>query len=214
MSHLQRALLIALLVSLGVTVTAVFMHRAASRNAAGGDGVLHVGNEPLPELYPIGEFSFPDALGRATSPADLRGRVWVASIFFGSCKSICPGVVGQLINLHSTVTDPRVRIITFTLDPARDTPEKLQEYAKAIDADPDRWRFVRAPDQETIFRFSREQLKLAVEPTGDPDDISHSGQFLLVDGRGIVRGIYDYNDPDEMKQLAADATELAAQTGK
>ncbi|HMO27369.1 MAG TPA: hypothetical protein PKB10_13980 [Tepidisphaeraceae bacterium] len=68
--------------------------------------------------------------------------------------------------------------------------------------------FVRAPDQKTIFEFSRSQLKLWVEATDDPDNILHSGQLLLIDGRGTVRGIYEFNSPDDMKRLAADANEL------
>lgn len=209
----RNGLIIALIVSVGLAVTMFVLildrQRAASPRVD-SDPTIHRANEPLPVLYSIGQFGFPDQDGRSVSPDDLRGQVWVASIFFGHCKAICPGVVKQLKKLHDAVTDPRVRIVTFTLDPERDTPDKLKEYAAAIGADTSRWRFARAPDQQTIFDFSRNQLKLMVEATGDPDNINHSGQFLLVDGVGRVRGIYDFNDPDDMVRLQKDAAELLA----
>jgi protein SCO1/2 len=214
---IRNGLVIALIVSGGLMVMMAILIFGRPRAAAPVgdlDPTVHRGNEPLPVLYSIGEFSFPDQDGRSVSPEDLRGQVWVASIFFGHCKAICPGVVKQLKKLHDAVTDPRVRIVTFTLDPERDTPEKLKEYAAATGADTSRWRFVRAPDQQTIFNFSRNQLKLMVEATGDPDNINHSGQFLLIDGNNRVRGIYDFNDPDDMTRLQKDAAELASSGGR
>lgn len=214
MSHnaIRNGLVLALIVSVGLALMSAILllsrSRAPSRDAA--DLVVHRGDEPLPVLFRIGEFRFLDQDGRSVSPEDLRGQVWVASIFFGHCKAICPGVVKQLKKLHDAVTDPRVRICSFTLDPERDTPEKLKEYAAAVGADTARWRFVRAPDQQAIFEFSRNQLKLMVEATGDPDNINHSGQFLLVDGNNQVRGIYEFNDPADMERLRKDAAELLA----
>ena len=184
MKPLVRGLLIAFVVSLIISIVMIAAVSSRSRDRTNAGAI----DTTLPELFTIGEFQFTNQLGRPVGREMFEDRVTVASIFFGNCVSICPGVISQLQRLTAAVPDPRVRFITFT--------------------DQSRWMFVRAPDQKTIFEFSRSQLKLWVEATDDPDNILHSGQLLLIDGRGTVRGIYEFNSPDDMKRLAADANEL------
>lgn len=204
MKPLVRGLLIAFVVSLIISIVMISTLTSRSRNRSAASPA----DTTLPELFTIGEFSFTNQHGQPVGRETFKDRVSVASVFFGNCVSICPGVISQLQRLTAAVPDPRVNFITFTLDPERDTEQRLREYAESIGADQKRWMFVRAPDQKTIFEFSRSQLKLWVEPTDDPNNILHSGQLLLIDGSGTVRGIYEFNSPDDMKRLVTDANEL------
>lgn len=154
--------------------------------------------EAPPVLAALPDFRFAERGGREIGLADLRGKVWVADFFFTSCPGPCPILTAKMKALQDALADePDARLVSFTIDPGRDTSEKLREYADRHGADPERWLFLRSEDEETMLRFSAEGFKLAAgkviageEGTG-ADDPFHSQRFSLVDREGRVRGSYD-----------------------
>jgi protein SCO1/2 len=101
-----------------------------------------------------------------------------------------------------------VRLVSFSLDPQRDTPEVLAEYADALDATPDDWAFLRGPQQD-VWSLSQDGFKLAVYESGDPDNpIGHTGKIVLVDRQGMIRGFYDGLTPEGMAELRRDLIRL------
>ena len=209
---IRNGLVIALLVSAGLTVMMAILIYGRPRNAAPAgelDPTVHRGNEPLPVLYSIGEFSFPDQDGRSVSPEDLRGQVWVASIFFGHCKAICPGVVKQLKKLHDAVTDPRVRIVTFTLDPERDTPERLAAYVGAFNP---AFYGVHIPEDE-LTRVKKEYGVYAEKNTQVASQsaadylVDHTAFVYIIDKQNNLREIFAHDAPKA--DIAADISYLA-----
>src|SRR5260221_7544655 len=79
---------------------------------------------------------------RAIEKKDLLGRVWVADFIFTTCGDICPRMTHQMRKLQSRLPK-KVYLISFTIDPDKDTLQNLQGYARDADADPDRWFFLR-----------------------------------------------------------------------
>jgi protein SCO1/2 len=90
-----------------------------------------------------------------------------------------------------------LRLVSITVDPEYDTPERLQQYAESHGVDPRRWVFLTG-DPERIRQVVQGGFKTFVgEPqtTGDDlIDIAHSGKFVLVDGQGGIRGYYDSDE--------------------
>jgi protein SCO1/2 len=114
----------------------------------------------------------------------------------------------KMSTLQRTVPDRDVHLVSFTVDPERDTPEVLKKYGRGFDADPKRWHFLTG-DKQAMFDVAA-GMKLTAAPAGQfGPDILHAEKFLLVDGDGRVRGIYDSNDEEALKKLAADAAHLA-----
>ncbi len=111
--------------------------------------------------------------------------------------------------------EPGIRFVSFTVDPAHDTPEVLARYGAEHGADPSRWLFVRT-DKERIRTLCRDGFKLAVEDAGAgaSEPILHSTRFVLVDEEGTLRGSYDSVEPGALAALAADARRLAAEAGR
>ena len=107
-----------------------------------------------------------------------------------------------------------VAFVSFTVDPANDTPEVLARYAANFKADA-RWRFVTGP-QKDLYTLSTDGFKLAAmevpaaqQKPGEGDGpFLHSAKFVLVDGGGEIRGYYDSTDEDEMRKLAADIARI------
>lgn len=172
------------------------------------------GEEPIPELLPIGPFSLTNQEGRSVSLADLRGKVWIASFIFTSCPDICPVMSSQVANLHRRIEHEDVRFVSVSVDPAHDTPEQLREYAGRFRADPERWWFLttREPDEmrgiiERAFRMPSGERQERVDGRYD---ILHSPRFMLVDRRGMLRGLYE-TDAAGMERLVRDIERLRAE---
>ena len=103
----------------------------------------------------------------------------------------------------ATAQFPDIRLVSFTIDPARDTPSALAAFASKYQADPSRWTFLTGP-QPILQMLSRDTFKL-----GDVDGtMNHSTRFVLIDRKGQIRGYYFTTDTDPVSKVAADARRL------
>ena len=99
---------------------------------------------------------------------------------------------------------PDVRLISFSVDPQRDTPAALAEYARRFRAEPGRWFFLTG-DQKTLDALDRRAFML-----GNVDgSLEHSTRFVLVDRQGRIRGYYGTSEDDPTMHLIADIRRLA-----
>ncbi len=137
--------------------------------------------------------------------ARLAGKIWVADFFFTNCGSVCPRMTSQMHQIQQAVYRmPEVRLVSFTVDPGRDTPAVLAEYAKEHHVSPGRW-FLLTGSQPVLETLDKDAFKL-----GDVDgNLIHSTRFVLVDGSSHIRGYYDTSEPDSIPTLIADIHALA-----
>lgn len=164
------------------------------------------GGERKPEgsvLAVFGEappFSFTERSGQTFSKGDLAGKPWIANFIFTSCAGQCPLMSLQMKGLQKEFPhESGFRFVSFTVDPGRDTPEVLSEYADRYGAERKRWFFLTGPKNEIDQTMKGFFLSPADEP------VMHSIRFILVDRKGRMRGFYDSSDPPSMKQLIHDA---------
>ncbi len=160
---------------------------------------------PLPHYYSVEPFQLMNENGRAFSDRDLRGRAYVADLIFTSCAGTCPLMSSKMAELQKS-TPASVQLVSFTVNPEFDTPAVLKDYGKRYNADESRWHFLTGSSK--AMTDVAMALKL---PSQGP--LAHSDRLLLIDGNGVVRGIYDGTDSEAIKRLAADATALARRSG-
>jgi protein SCO1/2 len=173
---------------------------------------------PLPVLGDVPAFSMKDQRARPMSADSLKGEVSIVDFFFTSCTASCPRLMGRMADvekmLAAKVPDRAklgVRLVSFTVDPENDTPEKLAEYAKKYHADPDRWWFLTG-EADALQRVVVDGFKVhyqKADPSMGIGEIMHGNWFLLVDARGKIRGYYLSDDPKRVEELVADAVRLA-----
>ena len=145
------------------------------------------------------DFSLTERSGTALSKSDLAGKPWIADFIFTSCAGQCPLMSLQMQGLQKKLgPETGFRFVSFTVDPDRDTPEKLAEYAERYQAEKDRWFFLTGAKPE-INRILKEFFLSKVE-----EPAMHSIRFILVDGAGQIRGYYDSSDAGSMEQLVHD----------
>lgn len=165
------------------------------------------GEAPAPVLGKVpASFSLVDQGGKPFSRSRFLGHPTVVNFIFTRCQAICPTLVSDTKLLLRELPD-RVRIVTFTVDPANDTPQVLSDYAERVGADSQRWTFVTG-DLGDLRRVVVRGFKVAMgEPPEEADgegslDILHSRHFIWVDGKARIRGYFGSHSEGRAKLLS------------
>ncbi len=168
----------------------------------------------LPPLFeaPLPDFSLITHAARPLSLRDLRGAPWVADFIFTRCAGVCPAMTARLARLRERLP-ANVRLVSFTVDPAHDTPAALAEHARPF-APGERWLFVTGTQAELYrvategFRFAALELPPEQQQPGGDGPFLHSSRFALVDAGARVVGVYDSQDEAALERLLLDAQRL------
>jgi cytochrome oxidase Cu insertion factor (SCO1/SenC/PrrC family) len=175
------------------------------------------GNVPeLDHFGSVAPFSFVGRDGKAVSDRDLSGHVCVFACFFTCCTESCPALSGSMARLQSELKDVgNLRLVSFTVDPENDTPEKLDAYAQTFGADPKRWLFLTS-NRSKVEEFVVGRLKLGLEENKGPERTAgnkmlHSSKLILIDQKGEIRGYFDGTAPDGVDALEHAVRHLASQ---
>lgn len=149
----------------------------------------------------IADFMLQAAAQGSLSKKDLDGKVWIGSTMFTHCPTICPMMTNSMAEMQEAFAkDEDFRLVSVTVDPARDTAEVLNRFAGGYGADKSRWYFVRHTDIAEIARFVQKVLYL---PWNAPNPLTHANHISLIDRDGTVRGMWDGTDREEVKKLRA-----------
>lgn len=194
-------------------------HRSVTRLAALA-GSLAFGaachGSDLPVYWDAPEFALVDQTGDSLRRSDLLGRPWVASFIFTNCTDVCPLISARMAllrdRLDRELPGHDVRLVSFSVDPARDTPEVLGRYAEGFGGSPPgEWAFLTGTPPGAIQDLIQEGFRLTAgaAPADSSDyQIVHSPRLLLVDARGRVRATYDSREADVVDRILADLRRL------
>ncbi len=154
-----------------------------------------------PPVASLGEWKLTDHHGKVIGSESLKGQVWVASVFFSRCPSICPPQQAAFANILRHTDDlrspdkPPIRLVSFTVDPEYDTPEVLAAYAKKNGWENPLWDFVSGSEADLKALLVQRMFlevgdKMPLPGSADLFDISHASRFVLIDQNGDVRGYW------------------------
>jgi protein SCO1/2 len=151
----------------------------------------------------VPSFELTSHTGAVVARSQLEGHVWVADFIFTTCPGPCPRMSSQMRQVQDATRNTGVKLVSFTVDPAHDTPATLAAYARHFVADPARWYFLTG-SQTSLDRLGREGFKL------NPVDgsLEHSTRFVLVDRSARIRGYYASTDEGFLERLLHDVRQL------
>lgn len=155
----------------------------------------------------IPPFNFIDRYGKPFSNKDVEGKIIVADFFFTRCTTICPRMSINMQQLQLKLNDEAYGDVVFlshTVDPENDTPEVLDAYAKKLEADPVRWKFLTGNALDIYRMGNTGYLLSALSDSTSAEQFVHDGRFVLVDKQRHIRGYYDGTTATGMNALAAD----------
>jgi protein SCO1/2 len=163
----------------------------------------------LAPLFPAPEFAYRDQRGVLTTPTTLRGQPYLANFVFTTCRTVCPLLTAKMVQAQRALQDVPVRFVSFSVDPATDTPEVLAIYARTWNPEETRWTLL-ATDARTLPDTAAGFHVTAMPAAqGQIDPIIHSGVFVLVDAEGLVRGVYDSEHRADWEAALRDVRTLA-----
>jgi protein SCO1/2 len=161
--------------------------------------------EQLPVISKISPFSLTNHLGQAVTENDLLGSPWLANIIFTRCPTICPQITQTISKLLPKIGRD-VKIISLTTDPEFDSPDILNNFAKANQATSTNWFFLTG-DKQALVTLAVNNLKMVSLPKEEskretPTDLFiHSSLIVLVDQNGQVRASFDSGSKDLLPEI-------------
>ncbi|MEE9198316.1 MAG: SCO family protein [Dehalococcoidia bacterium] len=136
------------------------------------------GGEASPRLASLGDapsWVMVAQSGEPLSSEALRGRVYVANFIWTNCRDTCPTLSLQMALLQRRLIEEglpgdKVALVSFSFDPERDTPERLNRYAGLFGAEPELWYFLTGSSDE-VFRVVTRGFGVSYHQI-TPEDIS------------------------------------------
>jgi protein SCO1/2 len=141
-----------------------------------------------------------DQYGRHLTLASFSGKTILLVPFLSLCQDVCPLTTGNLLQVHESLrtdgADSNVEIVELSVDPDRDTPQRLLAYQKLTHS---AWELVTEPPSELralakFFGFSYQKVPEEKPPgidwlTGEPltYDVDHSDNYFVIDPNGVER---------------------------
>ena len=147
-------------------------------------------NQRLPTIGAAPDFTLTSQDGALVSLRELRGKVVAVAFIFASCTDVCPMLTDNMARVQErlgTEFGTRIAFVSITVDPERDTPAVLKEYAKNFDADVEGWSFLTG-DPATVREVGRKYGVIAIKKADG--DVDHTLLTSLVDPNGILRVQY------------------------
>ena len=157
------------------------------------------------KYHKIADFSLVNQNGKTITQNDYKDKIYVADFFFTTCQTICPIMTNHMVKIQKEfLKDSTVMLLSLSVTPELDNPEVLRAYANdkgVIDA---KWN-VTTGDKKHIYELARKSYFTVVEQgDGNLQDFIHTPNFVLIDKKKRIRGIYNGTLDDEIKRLIDD----------
>ena len=166
------------------------------------------------ERYEIGgDFELTNQRGERMRLSDLKGRALVMFFGYTFCPDVCPATLAHMREVRAALPPgdaARFTGVLISVDPARDTPERLGQYVEFFDP-----AFVGLTGSEDELEdIARRYGAQFVIPEGQPEDgylVNHSTVAYLIDPLGYVRALYYGDEP--VDAIAANVREVLEELG-
>jgi protein SCO1/2 len=152
-------------------------------------------------------------LGDTVTFDSLRGKILIMDFFFTRCPTICPYMTLNMKRMAESIhngkrvgdkTNKRVHFVSVSIDPERDSLERIKAWADRFQINPDQW-WILTGNRDSIYRFVLEEIKLGLlDGEGVDSNFVHSDKFVMLDSARCVRGYYSGLDSMELKKLSND----------
>ena len=147
----------------------------------------------------------------------------MADFFFTHCPTICPGLTRNMRLLQQSINNAQrvgdktpdfLHLLSFSIDPERDSVDALRKYADRYGVNHDTWWMLTGP-KKAIYDQSINEFKLGLQDVESVDTgFIHTTRFVLMDKERVIRGYYNGLDSNDMSRLAEDIVLLMLEKDK
>ncbi len=155
--------------------------------------------------HTVSDFNLINQNGAVITQNDYANKIFVTDFFFTRCPSICPVMTNNMEKLQDVfLKDDRVKLLSISVTPEMDSVPVIKKYAEKNGAITSKWN-ITTGYKKHIYELARKSF-FAVNDIGDGglQDFIHTPNFVLVDTKKRIRGIYDGTQDDEIERLIVD----------
>ena len=162
--------------------------------------------------HTVANFSLTNQNGINITNKDYENKIYVVDFFFTSCPSICPIMTNNMIKIQDEfINNDDIMLLSMSVTPEIDTVEVLKKYAIEKRVNDSKWN-ITTGSKKHIYELARKSYFAAVEQgDGGLQDFIHTPNFILIDTKNQIRGIYDGTDDKEISRLLKDIKVLKGQ---
>ena len=175
-------------------------------------------NRPTPPIlgnegHTVPPFAFWGIDSVEVTNRDVEGKIRVIDYFFTHCPTICPLLTSQLARTQAIlqsrgISEEDLLILSHSVDPERDSPERMKWYAERMGADTSQWKFLTG-GQDELYEQAKEGYYLTALPSDTAaGGFFHSDVFALIDRDSRIRGFYDGTSTAEVDAMILDIHKL------
>ncbi|WP_299436812.1 SCO family protein [uncultured Aquimarina sp.] len=153
--------------------------------------------------HKIPKFSFLNQNGDTITNKTYDGKIYIADFFFTTCPGICPKLTKNMSSLQEYYgNDDTIMLLSHTVMPWMDTVDRLKEYASKNNIKHPKWNVVTG-DKDSLYTIARKGYFADEDfiKTQDSDNFIHTENFILVDPKGHIRGVYNGTIEIDVKRL-------------
>ena len=157
------------------------------------------------KYHKIADFSLTNQNGITVTQEDYNDKIYVADFFFTTCQTICPIMTDHMVYIQQKLKDDAdVLLLSHSVTPEIDSVAQLKRYAVEKGVDDAKWNLVTG-DRKQIYTLARKSY-LAVKdfPEIEEYGMVHTENFVLVDTKKRIRGIYDGTNMEAIEKLLKD----------
>jgi protein SCO1/2 len=157
------------------------------------------------KYHKIADFNLTNQNGVTITQDTYKDKIYVADFFFTTCQTICPIMTDNMGYIQEQLkNDSNVMLLSHSVTPEIDSVAQLKRYALEKGVDDQKWNLVTG-DRKQIYTLARKSY-LAVKDYPDVVEYGmiHTENFILVDTKKRIRGIYDGTDKEAMESLLKD----------
>jgi protein SCO1/2 len=162
------------------------------------------------KIHTIPDFSFTNQEGQIITEKTVDGKIYVANFIFTSCGSICPRMTDNMKILQDKfINDSQVLLLSHSVTPEKDNVAVLKNYAKEKGCILGKWHLLTGNKAE-IYTIAKKQYFAgdSIGFYGKLNDFLHTENFILVDRKHRIRGVYNGTLPIEMDRIIEDINTL------
>lgn len=155
--------------------------------------------------HTVADFRLINQNGKLITQEDYLDKIYVTDFFFTRCPSICPIMTDNLIKIQEEFFDnDDIMLLSLSVTPIMDSVPVLREYADKKGVIDSKWN-ITTGDKKHIYELARKSYFAVVEQgDGGLQDFIHTPNFILVDKKKRIRGIYDGTNDEEILRLISD----------
>ena len=153
----------------------------------------------------VKDFNLINQNGIKVSSKDYENKIYVVDFFFTSCPSICPIMTNNMLLIQEEfIKNNDIILLSMSVTPEIDNVEVLKKYAIEKGVIDSKWN-ITTGSKKHIYELARKSY-FAVLDQGDGglQDFIHTPNFILVDTKKQIRGIYDGTVENEISRLIQD----------